>query len=137
MGGGYALDLALPDPTLAADVINYGHLATDPNGLNQINAPILGIFGGQDGGITPDDVKKFEQALKQEGKSVEVHVYPDAGHAFQNPNNKDGYRAETLPMLGSALSGFWKALGRSNVACAHRSVRSRSHCKPISRCVCN
>ncbi len=29
MGGGYSLDVALQDPTLAADVINYGHLATD------------------------------------------------------------------------------------------------------------
>src|SRR5579871_2307966 len=29
MGGGYALDVALQEPTLAADVINYGHLATD------------------------------------------------------------------------------------------------------------
>ncbi|MGA7375902.1 MAG: dienelactone hydrolase family protein, partial [Candidatus Sulfotelmatobacter sp.] len=26
MGGGYALDVALDEPTLAADVINYGHL---------------------------------------------------------------------------------------------------------------
>src|ERR1700719_1807546 len=30
MGGGYSLDVALQEPTLAADVINYGHLATDP-----------------------------------------------------------------------------------------------------------
>jgi carboxymethylenebutenolidase len=30
MGGGYALDLALQEPDLAALVINYGHLATDP-----------------------------------------------------------------------------------------------------------
>jgi carboxymethylenebutenolidase len=28
------------------------------------------------------------------GKSVEVKIYPDAGHAFENPNNKNGYRAE-------------------------------------------
>src|SRR5581483_11347614 len=42
MGGGYALDVALQEPTLAAGVINYGHLATDPVALKQINAPILG-----------------------------------------------------------------------------------------------
>src|SRR5712671_7764889 len=56
MGGGYALDVALQEATLAADVINYGHLATDPAAINKINSPILGLFGGQDNGITPDDV---------------------------------------------------------------------------------
>jgi carboxymethylenebutenolidase len=93
MGGGYALDLALQEPDLAALVINYGHLATDPEALKKINAPILGIFGGRDRGITPDDVHKFEQQLKQLGKKVEVKIYDDAGHAFENSNNKDGYRA--------------------------------------------
>ncbi len=92
MGGGYSLDVALQEPDLAADVINYGHLATDPAALKKINAPILGLFGAQDRGITPDDVKKFEGQLKQLGKKVDVTIYPDAGHAFENPNNKDGYR---------------------------------------------
>ena len=93
MGGGYALDVALQEPTLAADVINYGHLATDPDSLKKINAPILGLFGAQDKGITPDDVHKFEQAIKKLGKKIEIKIYDDAGHAFENPNNKEGYRA--------------------------------------------
>jgi carboxymethylenebutenolidase len=94
MGGGYSLDVALQEPALAADVIHYGHLATDPDALKKISAPILGIFGGKDRGITPEDVHKFEAALKQLGKKVETKIYPDAGHAFENPNNKDGYRAD-------------------------------------------
>ena len=94
MGGGYALDTALAEPDLAADVINYGHLATDPDELKKIHAPVLGLFGGQDRGITPDDVKKFEAAMEKAGKKIEVKIYPDAGHAFENPNNKQGYRAD-------------------------------------------
>ncbi len=94
MGGGYSLDVALQEPALAADVINYGHLATDSESLKKINAAILGIFGGQDRGIPVEDVKKFEQSLKQMGKKVEIVIYPDAGHAFENPNNKSGYRAD-------------------------------------------
>ena len=94
MGGGYALDVALQEPTLAADVINYGSPATDPEALKKINAPILGLFGGLDQGITPDDVHKFEAALKQMGKKIDVKIYDDAGHAFENPNNKGGYRAD-------------------------------------------
>jgi carboxymethylenebutenolidase len=78
----------------AAAVINYGHLAADADSIQKINASVLGIFGGQDRGIPVDDVKKFEQALKQKGSQVEIVIYPDAGHAFENPNNKTGYRAE-------------------------------------------
>jgi len=93
MGGGYALDVALQEPTLAATVINYGQLATDTEALKKIHAPILGLFGAQDHGITPDDVKKFGTTMDQLGKKIDVTIYPDAGHAFENPNNKDGYRA--------------------------------------------
>ena len=111
MGGGYSLDVALQEATLAADVINYGHLATDPEALKKINAPILGLFGGQDRGIPPEDVRKFEQAMKQLGKKIEIKIYDGAGHAFENPNNKDGYRAEdaadawkrTLDFLAATL----------------------------------
>jgi carboxymethylenebutenolidase len=94
MGGGYSLDVALLEPALAAAVINYGHLATDPAELKKINAPILGNFGGQDQGIPPADVKKFGEALDKLGKKVDIKIYPDAGHAFENPNNKQGYRAD-------------------------------------------
>jgi len=92
MGGGYSLDVALQEPSLAADVINYGHLATDPQALQKINAPILGLFGAQDRGIPAADVHQFAQALKQMGKTIEVKIYDDAGHAFENPNNTTGYR---------------------------------------------
>lgn len=94
MGGGYSLNLALNDPKLAAAVINYGRLATDPAALKKINAPILGIFGGKDRGIPVDSVNKFADELKKLGKTVDITVYPEAGHAFQNENNKQGYRAD-------------------------------------------
>jgi carboxymethylenebutenolidase len=106
MGGGYSLDVALQEPTLAADVINYGRLATDPEALKKINAPILGLFGGQDRGITPDDVHKFEAAMKQAGKKVEIKIYDDAGHGFENPNNKDGYREEDTADASKRILSF-------------------------------
>lgn len=93
MGGGYALDVALEEPRLAADVINYGSLATDPAELKNIHASILGLFGALDRGIPPADVKQFEQQMRELGKQVEVTIYPDAGHQFENPNNREAYRA--------------------------------------------
>jgi carboxymethylenebutenolidase len=101
MGGGYSLDLALSDPQLKAAVINYGHLATDDATLKRINAAILGIFGGQDRGIPVADVSKFRTELKALGKTVEIHVFDDAGHGFENPNNKQGY-------VASAAAQAWK-----------------------------
>jgi len=106
MGGGYALNLALAEPRLKAAVINYGHLATDPDRLKKINAAILGIFGGQDRGIPVADVRKFEEQMKGLGRKIEVVVYPDAGHAFENPNNKTGYRAADAADAWSKTVGF-------------------------------
>jgi carboxymethylenebutenolidase len=109
MGGGYSLDVALQEPSLTADVINYGHLATEPESLAKIDASILGIFGGKDQGIAVEDVKKFEQALKKQGKKVEIVIYPDAGHGFQNPNNKDGYRRDNAADAWKRTSNFLAA----------------------------
>lgn len=109
MGGGYALDVALQEPTLAADVINYGHLATDPEALKKINAPILGLFGAQDKGITPDDVHTFQKALDKLGKKIDVKIYDDAGHAFENPDNKQGYREANAADAWSRTVDFLSA----------------------------
>jgi carboxymethylenebutenolidase len=93
MGGGFSLDVSLQEPTLRAVVINYGHLVTDPQSLKQINASVLGLFGAHDQGITPS-VPKFESSLKELGKNVDIKIYPDAGHGFENPVNKDNYRPD-------------------------------------------
>jgi carboxymethylenebutenolidase len=106
MGGGYALDLAIADPKLKAAVINYGHLASDQATLQKIHAAILGIFGGQDKGIPPADVNKFEADLKALGKPVEIKIFPDAGHAFENPNNKQGYRADDAKQAWELTTAF-------------------------------
>jgi carboxymethylenebutenolidase len=97
MGGGYALQLALDEPKLTADVINYGvydyeSLVNNPAEVQKINASILGLYGAQDRGIPIAELRKFFQELIQQKKKADFEIYPDAGHAFQNPNNKDGYR---------------------------------------------
>ncbi len=94
MGGGYALDLAVADPKLKVAVINYGHLASDKTTLKKIHASILGIFGGQDKGISVADVHTFETAMTALDKKVDIHIFLDAGHGFENPNNEQAYRAE-------------------------------------------
>jgi len=112
-GGGWVHTLALSDPKLAAVVINYGHLATDKDSLAKIHAAILGIFGGKDRGIPVEDVKKWGQTLDDLHKDVQVVIYPDAGHAFENPNNKQGYRADDAADAWKKITDFLAAkLGR-------------------------
>lgn len=107
MGGGYSLDLALSEPRLAACAINYGHLVTDPAEITRIHAPILGNFGALDRGITPDDVHAFEKAVTGAGKSIDVKIYDGAGHAFENPNNQEGYRAEAARDAWQRMIAFF------------------------------
>ena len=112
MGGGLSLQLAIHQPRLAACVVNYGSLPTDPNDIQQINAPVLGNFGADDRGITPADVEAFDKTMKGMNRRIDVEIYPGAGHAFENPNNTDGYRPEaaadawarTIAFLRKALS---------------------------------
>ena len=94
MGGGYSLQLAVHEPRLAASVVNYGSMPTDPAAIAAIHAPILGIFGADDPGITPDAVHKFENAMESAGKSIDVKIYDGAGHQFENPNVTAAYRPE-------------------------------------------
>jgi carboxymethylenebutenolidase len=112
IGGGYALAFAVADPHLKAVAANYGPPPTDPDSLAQIHAAILGNYGGQDKGISPASVESFAADLKKLGKSVDVKIYPDAGHAFENPNNKAGYRAEdTADAKSRYLHFFARELG--------------------------
>jgi len=108
MGGGYSLQLAIHQPHLAACVVNYGALPTDPNDLQQIAAPILGNFGAQDHGITPADVKAFQKSMTGIGRYVDIKIYNDAGHAFENPNNQTGYRPEDAADAWARTVAFLK-----------------------------
>ncbi len=95
MGGKYTLQLATLEPGLKAVVAYYGAPPTEPAALARIKAPILGNYGGDDKGPSPEQVKAFEEALKKAGKTVDIKIYPGAPHAFANPNNPwKGYRED-------------------------------------------
>jgi carboxymethylenebutenolidase len=96
MGGKYALKLASEDPRIDAVVSYYGLPPTDEAAIAKIKAPVLGNYGGDDKGPSPDQAKAFATALEKAGnKAVDMKVYEGAGHAFANENNPwKGYRAE-------------------------------------------
>lgn len=93
-GGGWALKtaLAMPDRIDAA-VMYYGAPITDRTTLQRLDAPLLGVFGGADAHIPLDRVREMESTLRALGKTVEIHVYEGADHAFANPSGR-AYQAE-------------------------------------------
>ncbi len=106
-GGGWALRLAVRQPRLAACAVNYGELPTKPEEIQAIRCPVLGNFGALDPGITPAKVRAFEGAMKQAGKSINVKIYSGASHAFENPNNKTGYRPEAAADAWNRMVTFF------------------------------
>ncbi|MDP9268278.1 MAG: dienelactone hydrolase family protein [Acidobacteriota bacterium] len=107
MGGGKAALLAANEPTLRAVAINYGSVPADEASLKNWNAATLGLFGGKDRGIPPESAQKFEATMKQLGKDVGVHIYPEAGHGFENPNNQAGYRADDAADAWKRITEFF------------------------------
>ncbi|MBK8539382.1 MAG: dienelactone hydrolase family protein [Ardenticatenia bacterium] len=91
MGGGLALQAAASgDPRVGAVAAWYGK-PLDAAGAAAVTCPVLGFYGGLDTGIPVADVTAMEDALKAAGATVEVHVYPEAGHAFFNDSRAGGY----------------------------------------------
>ena len=84
--------VALGDGIDAA-VMYYGWPPTDAEGLTGLTAPLLGLFGEEDGGIPVDSVRAFETALGEMGADAEIVIYPGAGHAFANPSGQN-YQAK-------------------------------------------
>jgi carboxymethylenebutenolidase len=108
MGGRYALSLATEEPTLAATVAYYGAPPTEAAAIASIHSPVLGNYGGEDKGPSPDQVKAFEQAMKKAGKTIDVKIYEGAGHAFANVNNPwGGYREAAAKDAGERTTAFF------------------------------
>ena len=93
-GGGWSLRAALALPgDLDAVVIYYRRLDTNRTHLETLQMPILGLFGEDDGAIPAEQVREFESVVSNLGKDVEIHIYPNANHAFANPSG-GRYNAE-------------------------------------------
>jgi carboxymethylenebutenolidase len=86
-GGAMSLQAALiAGPKADACVMYYGMPVMDKERLNDLKAPLLGIFAEKDGHITPEVVNKFESILEDLNKSFVIKSY-DAEHAFANPTS--------------------------------------------------
>jgi carboxymethylenebutenolidase len=118
-GGRMAWLYAEQSDKVKAAVAWYGRLVGSASALTphhpldlaaSLKAPVLGLYGGQDGGIPLTTVNQMKEALAVAGNKgnlaaqvSEFIVYPEAGHAF-HADYRPSYRKD------EAEDGFLRAL---------------------------
>jgi carboxymethylenebutenolidase len=90
-GGRMVWLYAAHNPNLKAGVAWYGRMVGQPSEMmpkhpidlvQQMNAAMLGLYGGADTGIPVETVQQMEKALSAANKKHKFVVYPNAPHAF-------------------------------------------------------
>jgi carboxymethylenebutenolidase len=118
-GGRITWLYAAHNPKLKAGVAWYGRLTGEPSTLTpkhpvdvaaDLQAPVLGLYGGADQGIPLDTVEKMRDACKQAGKTCEIIVFDGAPHAF-HADYRPSYRAEPAKEGWARLLAWLKQHG--------------------------
>jgi carboxymethylenebutenolidase len=112
---------------LDAGVAWYGRLVAAPNAkpnplmpqqpvdlVDQLNAPVLGLYGGKDQGIPQETVEQMRAALKKSKSKAAQHseiiVYPEAGHGF-NADYRPSYNKDAATDGWRRLQAWFKQHG--------------------------
>ncbi len=113
MGGALSLFAASKNPAVGACAVFYGiHPNVKPD-LAALQAPVLGIYAGKDGIVTPQVVTDLDRQLNALGKRHEFHTYADARHAFFNDQRPEVYDSKAAADAWSkTLTFFRRELGR-------------------------
>lgn len=91
-GGGISIDTACHTKT-AACVVFYGENPSPIELVENIQCPVLGLYGGEDMRIN-SSLDKLVAAMVRYRKDFQMKLYPGAPHAFFNDTNRATYREE-------------------------------------------
>ena len=82
-GGAVVWRAAMVDPDIRAGVAWYGQLKPLVARAAELRAPVLGLYGGLDQGISAEDRDAMSAALRKAGKTgSSIRTYADAQHGF-------------------------------------------------------
>lgn len=95
--------LATVDPELRAAIVFYGQIPPAED-IPKIRARVLGLYGGEDPGIT-QTIPGFAEAMAAAGKQFEYHVYPGAKHAFFN-DTRPNFQTESATDAWGRVTRF-------------------------------
>lgn len=121
-GGRQTWLFAEHSPAVKAAVAWYGPLDNPTNemqtstpiqGVAKLKAPVLGLYGGKDAGITAEARDKMTEALKSApaiAADSKIVVYPDAPHGF-NADYRPSYVKADAEDAWAKMLAFFKAHG--------------------------
>ena len=110
-----------------AGVAWYGRLVSSPNAkpnpltprqpievVDELHAPVLGLYGAKDTGIPVETVERMREALKKSkskaARQSELIVYPEAGHGF-HADYRPSYNKEAATDGWQRLQAWFKKYG--------------------------
>ena len=110
-----------------AGVAWYGRLVANPTAalnpltpkqpvdlVDELKAPVLGLYGGKDQGIPQESVEKMRAALKNSkskaARESEIIVYPEAGHGF-HADYRPSYNKDAATDGWNRLRAWYKKHG--------------------------
>jgi carboxymethylenebutenolidase len=118
-GGRTVWEYAAHSTTLKAGVAFYGPPVDPPNPnwpksptqlAPDMKAPVLGLYGEADTGISVASVEALKAALAANKKTAEFKLYPDAPHGF-HADYRASYRKEAAEDAWSQMQAWFKTYG--------------------------
>ena len=115
-GGRTVWEYAAHNPNLKAGVAFYGSLVDPANPgwpksptqlAPEMKAPVLGLYGAEDTGITAPQIDAMKAALAAAGKTAEFKIYPGAPHGF-HADYRASYRKEAAEDGWNQMQAWFK-----------------------------
>jgi len=124
LGGRLATRTALDFPALLGAAVGcygggiapredkFGRAPLTPDFV-KLQAPLLLVYGAEDGSIAPDEHGRIATALSEQKKDYGISVYANAGHGFLC-EQRDSYAPEAAARAWPEILGFFQHnLGRA------------------------
>ncbi len=118
-GGRTAWEFAAHSSALKAAVAFYGPLVDAPNPAwpksptqlaPEMKAPVLGLYGEADTGISVAQVEAMKAALADAKKTAEFKIYPGAPHGF-HADYRPSYRADAATDGWNQMQAWFRKYG--------------------------
>ncbi|WOH68887.1 dienelactone hydrolase family protein [Bradyrhizobium sp. BWA-3-5] len=115
-GGRTVWEYAAHSGTLKAGAAFYGSLVDPPNPAwpksptqlaGEMKAPVIGLYGEADAGISVAQVEAFKAALAADKKTAELKIYPGAPHGF-HADYRPSYRKDAAEDAWSQMQAWFK-----------------------------
>jgi carboxymethylenebutenolidase len=115
-GGRSVWEYAAHSTLLKAGVAFYGPPADPPSAIwpknpialaPEMKAPVLGLYGEADTGISVASVEALKAALAENKKTAEFKIYPGAPHGF-HADYRTSYRKEAAEDAWSRMQAWFK-----------------------------